>query len=117
MRARESLTAVTAPLAIRAELRGRLDAYKAKVARHGLAEDTVLAERYEKARRMLWSAPCDLRVAEEAVLRYQHAAAELLGTAQQRVPRQSGPHGQSGRGPYGRPGRGAPEERGGPAHE
>ncbi|MFJ5993772.1 hypothetical protein [Streptomyces sp. NPDC092370] len=79
LRARESLTAVTAPLAVRAELRGRLDAYKAKVARHGFAEDTLLVERYEKARRMLWSAPCDLRVAEQAVLRYQHAAAELLG--------------------------------------
>ncbi|MDG9712495.1 hypothetical protein [Streptomyces sp. DH10] len=79
LRARESLTAVTAPLAVRAELRGRLDAYKAKVARHGFAEDTLLVERYEKARRMLWSAPCDLRAAEQAVLRYQKAAAELLG--------------------------------------
>ncbi len=57
VRARESLTAVTAPLAVRAELRGRLDAYKAKVARHGLAEDPELVEKYEKARRMLWSAP------------------------------------------------------------
>ncbi|MEU4656741.1 hypothetical protein AB0G32_22840 [Streptomyces sp. NPDC023723] len=80
IRARESLTAVTAPLAVRAELRGRLDAYKAKVARHGLAEDPELVEKYEKARRMLWSAPCDLRVAEQAVLRYQRAAAELLAT-------------------------------------
>ncbi|MFD5133634.1 hypothetical protein [Streptomyces olindensis] len=79
LRARESLTAVTAPLAVRAELRGRLDAYKAKVARHGFAEDALLVERYEKARRMLWSAPCDLRAAEQAVLRYQQAAAELLG--------------------------------------
>ncbi|MER5574442.1 hypothetical protein [Streptomyces massasporeus] len=79
LRARESLTAVTAPLAVRAELRGRLDAYKAKVARHGFAEDALLVERYEKARRMLWSAPCDLRAAEQAVLRYQHAAAELFG--------------------------------------
>lgn len=78
MRARESLTAVTAPLAVRAELRGRLDAYRAKVSRHGLAEDPILIERYEKARRMLWSAPCDLRVAEQAVLRYQEAAAEQL---------------------------------------
>ncbi|MFD9421636.1 MULTISPECIES: hypothetical protein [unclassified Streptomyces] len=78
MRARESLTSVTAPLAVRAELRGRLDAYKAKVARHGLAEDPVLIERYDAARRMLWSAPCDLRVAGQAVLRYQQAAAELL---------------------------------------
>ncbi|MEU9441480.1 hypothetical protein AB0D42_11290 [Streptomyces sp. NPDC048304] len=79
LRAREQLTAVTAPLAVRAELRGRLDAYKAKVARHGLAEDPMLVERYDAARRMLWSAPCDLRVAEQAVLRYQKAAAELLG--------------------------------------
>jgi hypothetical protein len=89
LRARESLTAVTAPLAVRAELRGRLDAYKAKVARHGLAEDPLLIERYDAARRMLWSAPCDLRVAEQAVLRYQRAVAELLGTA--RVPGQAGP--------------------------
>ncbi|MEU8761045.1 hypothetical protein [Streptomyces sp. NPDC048659] len=77
-RARESLTAVTAPLAVRAELRGRLDAYKAKVARLGAAEDPLLIERYDAARRMLWSAPCDLRVAEQAVLRYQRAATETL---------------------------------------
>ncbi|GGU56156.1 hypothetical protein GCM10010211_21250 [Streptomyces albospinus] len=77
-RARESLTAVTAPLAVRAELRGRLDAYRAKVARHGLAEDPLLVERYDVARRMLWSAPCDLRAAEQAVWRYQEAAAEAL---------------------------------------
>ncbi|MDN3270885.1 hypothetical protein [Streptomyces sp. MA15] len=81
LRARESLTAVTAPLAVRAELRGRLDAYRAKVSRHGLAEDPLLVERYEKARRMLWSAPCDLRAAEQAVLRYQQAVAELLGAS------------------------------------
>ncbi|MFF3317924.1 hypothetical protein ACFYV5_20770 [Streptomyces sp. NPDC003035] len=78
LRARESLSAVTAPLAVRAELRGRLDAYKAKVARLGAAEDPLLIERYDAARRMLWSAPCDLRVAEQAVLRYQQAAAEVL---------------------------------------
>ncbi|MEU0048594.1 hypothetical protein ABZ299_27360 [Streptomyces sp. NPDC006184] len=81
LRARESLTAVTAPLAVRAELRGRLDAYRAKVARHGFAQDPLLVERYDAARRMLWSAPCDLRVAEQAVLRYQRAAAETLGSA------------------------------------
>ncbi|MGV9884263.1 hypothetical protein [Streptomyces sp. NPDC003006] len=88
LRARESLSAVTAPLAVRAELRGRLDAYKAKVARHGHAEDPLLIERYDAARRMLWSAPCDLRVAEQAVLRYQQAAAEVLVP---RVPQQGGP--------------------------
>ncbi|MGW4438622.1 hypothetical protein ACWELO_23150 [Streptomyces sp. NPDC004596] len=94
LRARESLTAVTAPLAVRAELRGRLDAYKAKVARNGVAEDPLLVERYDAARRMLWSAPCDLRVAEQAVLRYQQAAAELLGAPG--VPRQGGPEDRRG---------------------
>ncbi|MER5735120.1 hypothetical protein ABT117_05510 [Streptomyces sp. NPDC002262] len=78
LRARDSLTAVTAPLAVRAELRGRLDAYRAKATRLGGAEDPVLTERYDTARRMLWSAPCDLRAAEQAVLRYQGAVAELL---------------------------------------
>ncbi|MER0245370.1 hypothetical protein AAHZ94_25985 [Streptomyces sp. HSW2009] len=89
-RARESLTAVTAPLAVRAELRGRLDAYRAKVGRHGMVDDPVLVERYDAARRMLWSAPCDLRAAEQAVLRYQQAAAEALGpypgTGSERAP-------------------------------
>ncbi|TGB09239.1 hypothetical protein [Streptomyces sp. MZ04] len=88
LRARESLTAVTQPLAVRAELRGRLDAYKAKVGRLGFSEDPLLIERYDAARRMLWSAPCDLRVAEQAVLRYQQAAAEVLAP---RVPQQGGP--------------------------
>ncbi|WP_399090915.1 hypothetical protein ACGH2B_19050 [Streptomyces sp. BBFR2] len=79
LRARESLTAVTAPLAVRAELRGRLDAYRAELARHGLADDPLAAERYDAARRLLWSAPCDLRAAEAAVARYQRAVAEALG--------------------------------------
>lgn len=83
-RARAQLSAVTAPLAVRAELRGRLDAYKAKVAQHGMAEDRMLIERYDVARRMLWSAPCDLRAAEDAVLRYQQAAQQVV------VPRQGG---------------------------
>jgi hypothetical protein len=77
LRARDSLTAVTAPLAVRAELRGRLDAYRAKVARLGMAEDLLLIERYDQARRLLWSAPCDLAAAERAVQRYQQAVAEI----------------------------------------
>ncbi|HEX5568519.1 MAG TPA: hypothetical protein VFY14_16610 [Streptomyces sp.] len=77
-RARASLAAVTAPLAVRAELRGRLDAHRARAARHGVAEDPLLVERYDIARRLLWSAPCDLRAAEQAVLRYRRAALEAL---------------------------------------
>ncbi|MCX4757579.1 hypothetical protein [Kitasatospora purpeofusca] len=72
-RARQSLTEVTQPLAVRAELRGRLDAYKAMAARLRVSEDPVVLERYEKARWLLWSAPCDLRAAAGAVARFQQA--------------------------------------------
>lgn len=87
LRARESLTAVTAPLAVRAELRGRLDAYRAKVARLGLAEDPLLVERHDQARRLLWSAPCDLAAAERAVRRFQQAVAESGAQRPQTPPR------------------------------
>lgn len=72
-RARHSLTEVAQPLAVRAELRGRLEAYKAMAARTGQAEDPVVVERFEKARWLLWSAPCDLRAAADAVVRFQQA--------------------------------------------
>jgi len=72
-RARHSLTEVAQPLAVRAELRGRLEAYKAMAARLGLAEDPEVIERFEKARWLLWSAPCDLRAAADAVVRFQQA--------------------------------------------
>ncbi|MDT0269207.1 hypothetical protein RM844_23255 [Streptomyces sp. DSM 44915] len=84
-RARESLSAVTAPLAVRAELRGRLDACRARLARVGRAGEPLLVERYDGARRLLWTAPCDLRAAESAVRRYQEAAAEAL-TAPEAAP-------------------------------
>ncbi|GAA3866665.1 hypothetical protein [Streptomyces sedi] len=77
-RARDSLSAVTAPLAVRAELRGRLDAWRARVVRAGRVDEPLLSERYDVARRLLWTAPCDLRTAETAVRRYREAAAEAL---------------------------------------
>lgn len=86
-RARAALSDVTAPLAVRAELRGRLDAYRAKLTQLGLAEEPLLTEPYDVARRMLWSAPCDLRAAEAAVLRFQRAAAEALAANPGREPR------------------------------
>jgi hypothetical protein len=57
----------------RDELRGLLDAYKAKAARLGAVEDTGLAERYDRARDLLWTAPCDLAAAADAVTGYQQA--------------------------------------------
>jgi hypothetical protein len=57
----------------RDELRGLLRAYKAKAARLGGAEDAGLADSHERARALLWTAPCDLMAAEAAVVAYQRA--------------------------------------------
>ena len=70
---REAERAVVAAMAKRDELRGLLGAYKAKAARLGAAEDADLAERYDRARGLLWTAPCDLAAAEAAVAGYQQA--------------------------------------------
>lgn len=65
--------AVVAAMAKRDELRGLLGAYKAKAARLGAVEDSRLAEHYDRARTLLWTAPCDLTAAEAAVAGYQQA--------------------------------------------
>jgi hypothetical protein len=63
----------------RAELRGLLDAYQARAARLGGAEDTDLDARYARARELLWTAPCDLAAATAAVTGYQQAVLALTG--------------------------------------
>ena len=70
---KEAERAVVAAMAKRDELRGLLGAYRAKAARLGAVEDTGLAERYDRARDLLWTAPCDLAAAEAAVAGYQQA--------------------------------------------
>ena len=72
-RFKEAERAAVSALARRDELRGLLGAYKAKAARLGAVEDTALAERYDQARALLWTAPCDLTAAEAAVAGYQQA--------------------------------------------
>ena len=72
-RYRDAERAAAALLDERDELRGLLDAYQAKAARLGAAEDTGLAMLYQQARDLLWAAPCDLRVAAAAVTHYQQA--------------------------------------------
>jgi|SRR5450755_310034 hypothetical protein len=57
----------------RDELRGLLDAYQAMAARHGAVEDIDLTVRYDKARDLLWTAPCDVAAASDAVTGYQEA--------------------------------------------
>jgi hypothetical protein len=67
---------VATALGRRDELRGLLDAYKAKAARLGVSENADLAARYDQAHDLLWSAPCDPVAAEAAVARYQQAILE-----------------------------------------
>src|SRR5262249_990597 len=71
--ARETTGLITGLLDRRDELRGRLDAYKAKAGRLGLAEDTALTELHQRAQDLLWTSPCDLRQATVALADYQQA--------------------------------------------
>jgi len=63
----------------RDELRGLLDAYQARAAKLGGAEDSELDARYDRARDLLWTAPCDLSAAADAVTGYQQAVLALSG--------------------------------------
>lgn len=72
-RAQAELIETGRPLRQRAELRGRLSAYRAKAAGLGRIEDLALEQRYQRARRLLWGAPCDLAVAADAVADYLDA--------------------------------------------
>lgn len=84
-RARERLAALREAaarnaglLAARNELRGRLDAYRAKALSRGLGEDSDLTPLHDAARTALYTAPCDLAAARAAVNAYQEAlAAEI----------------------------------------
>jgi len=63
----------------RDELRGLLDAYRARAARLGAIEDSDLEARYARAQELLWTAPCDLPSATAAVTGYQQAVLALSG--------------------------------------
>jgi hypothetical protein len=75
---REVTARNTGMLAARNELRGRLDAYRAKALRRGLAEDVTLGPLAERAMAALYTAPCDLDAARAAVHAYQDALTTTL---------------------------------------
>jgi hypothetical protein len=76
---REAERQATALMDRRDELRGLLDAYQARAAKLGGAEDSELDARYDRARDLLWTAPCDLSAAADAVTGYQQAVLALSG--------------------------------------
>jgi hypothetical protein len=74
---RDAEQQATALLDRREELRGLLDAYRARAAKLGGAEDADLDARYDRAHDLLWTAPCDLPAATDAVTGYQQAVLAL----------------------------------------
>ncbi|MCC5579024.1 hypothetical protein IMZ11_25695 [Microtetraspora sp. AC03309] len=76
-RARTATESMAGLIGRRDELRGRLEAYHAKVVRLGHAEDAALGEMYGEARALLWTAPCDLRQATVAIAAYQRAISRI----------------------------------------
>ncbi len=77
-RAAELIAAADGLLGRRDELRGRLEAYRAKAAEHRLDEHEELSGLHTEARDLLYTAPCDLPSATRAVFAYQRALAGLL---------------------------------------
>jgi hypothetical protein len=75
---RDIADAARQQMEVRRELRGRLDAYRAKAQAMGRAEDIRLDGLFRAAHKALYSAPCDLAEAERLVIVYQTAMAESL---------------------------------------
>ncbi|HLN16224.1 MAG TPA: hypothetical protein VK277_05650 [Acidimicrobiales bacterium] len=67
--------------ATRDELRGRLEAYRAKAKALGRSEDRQLDRLYVEARDVLYSAPCDLDRAHALVVEYQRTVGPRTGAA------------------------------------
>jgi len=61
----------------RTELRGRLDAYRARAGRMGLVEHEELTAKHRAAQDLLYTSPCDLPAATRAVVAYQRYLNQL----------------------------------------
>ena len=72
--------AYSAALSERDELRGRLQAFAAKATATGRASDPVVAAAYDRARIVLWSAPCPILEARELVAAYQRSLSTTPGS-------------------------------------
>lgn len=77
---REAERDAAALLDRRDELRGLLDAYRARAGKLGAAENRELQDHYDRAHALLWTAPCDLSAARDAATVFQQA---VLAIAQQ----------------------------------
>ncbi|PZO38648.1 MAG: hypothetical protein DCF19_15715 [Pseudanabaena frigida] len=67
----QTVNANRLPIQTRQELRGRLDALKAKALAKGFAENIQLAQLAEQAKQLLYTRPTSLKQAEETVKQYE----------------------------------------------
>ena len=74
---RDAEQAATGLIGQRNEMRGLLDSYRAMAGGLGEAENAELDEMYQRAKQLLWTAPCDLEAATAAVNGYQQAVLRL----------------------------------------
>nr|QLK00756.1 trypsin-like peptidase domain-containing protein [Micromonospora carbonacea] len=68
------------------QLRGLLDAHRARAVAGGWTEHQGLGRSYRRAHDLLWAGPCDLAEATEAVHAYAEAVRRILGERQEGVP-------------------------------
>ena len=86
---RKACTAAREPLEARAELRGRLDALKAKARMYGIAEANVMEGLAQTAEALLYTPPTLLPEATKAVARYEEALTHA-GMSPRQVARKGG---------------------------
>jgi hypothetical protein len=86
-RHREAGQAAVAMLDWRDELGDLLDAYQARAAQLGAAEDPELTASYQHARDLIRAAPCDLSAAATAVTRHKRAILALSEQTRRRLTR------------------------------
>lgn len=82
----EHIAALNGLMERRSELRGRLDAFRAKARQLGYAEDLELTALHKDARDTLFVAPCDLAAATVAVNRYREAVRDRTALPTSRRP-------------------------------
>lgn len=71
--AREASERAAALLDERDRLRGRLSGYRARAQRLGVVEKPALSTLFQQVQAQLWTAPCNLRAAAEAIERFRRS--------------------------------------------
>ena len=74
--AHEAAERAAALLAERDRLRGRLAGYQARARRLGVIEEPAISTLFRRVQVQLWTAPCDLRAAADAIERFRRSIAD-----------------------------------------